>query len=168
VLYRSLCALLVAAPALLACRDDPPVERHYPMRAPTHADPARAEPPAPAPTTVAEQPAEGQPPKRRERPTPDPGIEATLTTIANSGLRFIDQAEDPDSRATEYSAAEFVDMLRSKWDWIGYDITAPDVFIREIATRSFKTNLPYLVVLQDGTTIELQAWLASQQQQQKP
>src|SRR5690242_4088386 len=120
------------------CREDPPVERHYPMREPTRATsgPTLADPPAQAEDGTA-----GEPAIKRERPKPDPAIEAILDTISSSGRRFIDQA-DGDDRPTEYTAEQFASMLRSKWDWLGYDIIEPKMWLDEIATRSFKTNLP--------------------------
>lgn len=141
------------------CREDPPIERHYPMRAPTHVDaPSAVDSSAPV-TAATDTASAGEPTKLRERPKADPAIDATLERINHCGLRFIDQPDSPDDRPTEYTAEQFASMLRSKWDWIGYDIVDHDVWLVEIATRSFKSNLPYLVVLQDGTSMELRAWL---------
>src|SRR5262245_5057462 len=84
---------------LSSCREEPPVERHYPMRTPMEA--------APAPTvtqTPDQAEAETEAPAiKRERPKPDPAIEAILDTISSSGRRFIDQADGEGSRPTEYT-----------------------------------------------------------------
>jgi hypothetical protein len=50
-------------------------------------------------------------------------------------------------------------MLRSKWDWIGYDLVELEPWLDAIATRSFKTRLPYRVELAGGTLGELRPWL---------
>lgn len=139
------------------CREEPPVERHYPMRQPPH--PASAPSVKETATRTEDTPAEPARPIERERPKPDPAIEAMLDTISASGHRFIDQAEDAESRPTEYTAEQFASMLRGKWEWLGYDIVEPNLWLEEIATRSFKTNLPYLVVIEGGTTVELRGWL---------
>jgi hypothetical protein len=150
---------------LSSCREEPPVERHYPMRQPTHAASGAPVMQAPAPSEAGIE--TEAPPIKRERPKPDPEIEALLDIISHSGRRFIDQAEDSDSRPTQYTAEQFASMLRSKWDWLGYDIVDPDLWLDEIATRSFKTTLPYLVVL-DGATVELRGWLDIERAKAKP
>lgn len=160
-------AIATAGLALLSsCSEDPPVERHYPMREPMHA-PAESTQPIVPTVDVADRNAT-EAAIKRERPKPDPAIEALLETISQSGRRFIDQAEDKDSRPTEYTAEQFASMLRSKWEWLGYDIIDPQLWLEEIATRSFKSNLPYLVVLEGGTTIELRGWLDAQRAQANP
>lgn len=155
----------------LGCREEPPVERHYPMRNATHESETSPASPAshgPAEAEDAETDTDDAATKLRERPKPDPVIAVTLDLISASGRKFIDQAEDAESRPTEYTAEQFASMLRSKWDWIGYDIVEIDPWLDEIATRSFKSNLPYLVVLDDGTTTEFRTWLDIQRAQAKP
>jgi hypothetical protein len=149
----------------LACHEEPPVERHYPMR--VHEAPVDGSP-VPAVEQGGQEGSDEPTTTLRERPKPDPAIAATLDLISASKQRFIDQAEDKDSRPTEYTAEQFASMLRSKWDWIGYDIIEPQQWLDEIATRSFKSNLPYLVVLEDGSTIEFRGWLDAQRAQAKP
>jgi hypothetical protein len=155
----------------LGCREEPPVERHYPMRQATHAEGetwALSSPLTPAGAADANEGETDEPTsKLRERPKPEPAIAVTLDLISASGRKFIDQAEDDASRPTEYTAEQFASMLRSKWDWIGYDIVEHDPWLDEIATRSFKTSLPYLVVLDDGSTTEFRPWLDAQRAQAK-
>ena len=119
----------------------------------------------PAPTPEPAEETDDAPPPLPERPPADPEIARALDLISASGLRFIDQAEDAQSRPSEYTAEQFSGMLRSKWDWLGYDITSLDPWLDEIASRSFKTNLPYLVVLDGGTTTELRPWLQARIEQ---
>jgi hypothetical protein len=151
--------------AALACHEEPPVERHYPMRAPVDGSPV----PAAGVEQGGQDGGSDEPTtKLRERAKPDPVIAETLDLISASKQRFIDQAEDKDSRPTEYTAEQFASMLRSKWDWIGYDIIELEPWLDEIATRSFKSNLPYLVVLEDGSTTEFRGWLDAQRAKAKP
>jgi hypothetical protein len=159
----------LALTLMLSCREEPPVERHYPMRNATQGD-APAAPPSPvaALAEAGETDTDAPATKLRERAKPDPAIAETLDLISASGRRFIDQAEEAESRPTEYTAEQFVSMLRSKWDWIGYDIVELDPWLDEIATRSFKSSLPYLVVLDDGSTTEFRTWLDGQRAQAKP
>lgn len=159
------CLAFLSLALTLSCREEPPVERHYPMRHSTHADgsetlPLSSQPPASA--GDGETDTDAPPTQLRERPKPEPAIAGTLDLISASGRKFIDQAEDAESRPTEYTAEQFASMLSSKWEWIGYDIVALDPWLDEIATRSFKSNLPYLVVLDDGSTTEFRTWLDTQ------
>jgi hypothetical protein len=162
-------SVIVTLALTLSCSEDPPVERHYPMREPTHA----AQPPV-SPATLpsvedSESATTGQPAlELRERPKPDPAIAVTLDLISASKRRFIDQADGEDSRPTEYTSEQFASMLRSKWDWLGYDIVTLEPWLDDIATRSFKSNLPYLVVLEDGSTVEFRGWLDTQRAQATP
>jgi hypothetical protein len=158
--------MLMSVALTLSCREEPPVERHYPMRASTHEAETSVAPAATASVEVGEIDPDDAP-KLRERPKPDSAIAVTLDLISASGLTFIDPADGEDSRPTEYTAEQFASMLRSKWDWIGYDIIALDPWLDEIATRSFKSNLPYLVVLEDGSTAEFRPWLDTQRAQAK-
>jgi hypothetical protein len=100
-----------------------------------------------------------------ERPRADPDIERALDLIGASGLRFVDPPSEPEGRAGEYTAEQFAGMLRTKWDWIGYDLTELEPWLDQIATRSFKTSLAYQVTLADGTTGDLRPWLDAQLRQ---
>jgi hypothetical protein len=150
--------------AIAACKgDSPPEHVHEPMRAPA-GSPSAAEPlPSAIEASAPGNPGIGEddPPAKilPQRPRADPDIERTLDLIAASGLRFVDPPADPRARVTEYTAEQFASMLRSKWDWIGYDLTELDPWLEEIATRSFKTNIGYRVVHADGTSGELREWL---------
>lgn len=144
-----------------ACKDQTPTrDEREPMRAPANVD---ARPMSAAPDPVAEpdhdQTEDAALP---QRPPADPEIERALSLIGKSGLRFLDSRSDPAERPSEYTAEQFAAMLRTKWDWLGYDLTTLEPWLEEIATRSFKTNLPYRVVIGDGTTSELRPWLDAQ------
>ncbi|KIG12278.1 hypothetical protein DB30_01619 [Enhygromyxa salina] len=150
--------LAMILPAILACHEAPPRDAHEPMR-PLQVNPARD---SPMTLTANDEPAAtASPPPLAERPPADPAITKAIDLISASGLRFIDQAED-DSKPGEYTAEQFASMLRTKWDWIGYDIVELDPWLEEIAARSFKTNLPYQVVLANGARVELRGWLEQQ------
>ena len=160
----AVCVPLVALLALAGCRDEPerpsgpePMRpaKHPPAEAPPPAPPLAAEPP---PVATDEVSGKALP----ERPRADPDIERALDLIGASGLRFVDRPSEPDGRASEYTAEQFAAMLRTKWDWIGYDLTELSPWLDGVATRSFKTNLAYQVVLADGTTTDLRPWLDAQ------
>jgi hypothetical protein len=144
-----------------ACKDDPPTHTGpEPMRARPGGDVRPPPADEPEPITAADE--IGAEPRQvvlPERPRADPDIDRALDLIGASGLRFIDSRSDPNERPTEYTAEQFATMLRTKWDWLGYDLVALEPWLDEIATRSFKTNLPYQVVLADGTTREFRPWL---------
>jgi hypothetical protein len=123
---------------------------------------AREEPAAELAANAGEASDEQPGSRLPERPRPDPDIERALDRISASGLRFIDQASEPEGRPSEYTAEQFAVMLRTKWDWIGYDLTELGPWLDAIATRSFKTHLAYQVVLADGTRQELRPWLDAQ------
>lgn len=159
--------LALGLASTLACRDERPSARLEPMRTPTRAL-------APTPTdadsdagsdgagTGDETGGDSSGPKLAERPPADPAIDKALDLISSSGLRFVDQASDEDSQASEYTAEQFAAMLRTKWEWIGYDINELEPWLEAIAARSFKSNLPYQVVLGDGAIVELSGWLEQQ------
>jgi hypothetical protein len=145
------------------CGDEPPPrDGPEPMRTPPQKG-ASARPEQPDKDPAAElggEASEDQPGSRLpERPRADPAIERTLELIRASGLRFIDRPSEPEGRPSEYTAEQFAGMLRTKWDWIGYDLTELEPWLDAIATRSFKTLLAYEVVLADGTRQDLRAWL---------
>jgi hypothetical protein len=150
--------------AAVSCGDEIP--RHTgpePMRAP-RGGPARSLPAADSEPAgvLGDVDSSSSKPVISERPPADPEIERALNLIGASGLRFIDSRSDPNERPSEYTAEQFASMLRTKWDWLGYDLTTIEPWLDEIATRSFKTNLPYLVVLADGTSHEFRPWLDQQ------
>ncbi|MFV8756135.1 hypothetical protein ACNOYE_36760 [Nannocystaceae bacterium ST9] len=152
MLRRSPHAALLAL-ALLACGEPEPVsdkvvERRRAVLPGTH------EPEQDSWAEPAEAPASE--PEARDR---DPKIARALTIIRTSKLRFLaPEADDPTS-ADEYTAEQFVSMLESKRDWIGYDIVDFDPWLAEVATCSFLDRVPYVVVLDDGSTRELRPWL---------
>ena len=161
--------LLSAWLASLGCSDPQPTERFEPMRAADRAAPPRAERPQPkaprAPkdeSTEDETDSETQAAPLPERAPVDPAIEQTLELISSSGLRFYVPDDDPETRPTEYTAEQFASMLSQKWDWVGYDLVTLEPWLDEIATSSFKTQLPYLVELDKGRRVALRPWLDRQ------
>ncbi len=95
----------------------------------------------------------------------DAEIERALALIRDSGLYFFapdDEAPDDIAAATEYTSHQFASMLETKWSWIGYDLHELDPWLTEIATRSFKSNLPYEVRTADGQLREVGPWLREQ------
>ena len=62
----------------------------------------------------------------------------------------------------EYSGAQFADMLRKKWEFLGADIEDLDTFIDEIASDSFASMVRYRVVLDDGREEDVGVWLRAQ------
>ena len=163
-------------PAILAltlvlassCKEPESPIRHEPMRQPPGGAAVEPPPPPPPPAPDEVDPNPASEPEVEREPLPerapaDPGIERALDLIASSGHTFLDPAEDEDEDATVYTAEQFASMLRSKWDWIGYDLTEVEPWLDEIATRSFKTNLPYLVQVDgQGDPVELRTWLDPQ------
>lgn len=90
----------------------------------------------------------------------DPEIERALDVIRTSGLRFLaPESDDAEGEGDEYTAEQFVSMLETKREWLGYDITKYDVWLREIASDGFFDRVPYQVVLADGTMREVRVWL---------
>lgn len=166
---RTRLAMILLLLGVSACQDDPIASGPKPV-------PARSSP-QPAVTSAGERGSETEtgdadadeaPSKLPERPRADPDIERALDLISASGLRFIDPPDEPDEAPDEYTAEQFASMLRTKWDWLGYDLTELQPWLEEIATRSFKTNRPYRVMLADGTTTEFRPWLDAQLAKQTP
>lgn len=171
--------LLVATSS--ACKAEPPREHGpIPMRVPVGSQPATVGPASHADETsrateTGDSPS--TPVVLLERPRADPEIERALDLINGSGLRFIDRPTDDadtgtdaesDDEPSEYTAEQFATMLRTKWDWVGYDITELELWLDEIATGSFRTSVPYQVVYADGTVGELRVWLDQQLQATGP
>ena len=86
----------------------------------------------------------------------DPGerqrIDDTLTRIEASPLRFI-------RNGSEFDGRKAASHLRDKLKNAGDRIRTFDDFVDKIATRSSMSGQPYLVNLQDGSTIELAKWI---------
>lgn len=162
----ALIGLLLLVAAASACKDDPPIASEpvpfdEPEPAPTPVE-ARLAPPSAANTKADDDDEKEKAKPLPERPRADPDIQRALDLISASGLRFIDPPDEPDEAPDEYTAEQFASMLRTKWDWLGYDLTELQPWLDEIATRSFKTKLPYQVQHPDGTTTELRPWLDAQ------
>lgn len=99
-----------------------------------------------------------------------------LAFVERSGLHFVAPPRHgsgkPKSGASkgpkrkpkrkEYTAAEFADMLRKKWEFLGADIKDLDTFIDEIASDSFTSMVRYRVILEDGHEEDFGAWLRVQ------
>jgi hypothetical protein len=84
-------------------------------------------------------------------------VEFVLHLIEESELTFYALKEEKEP--TKYNSGEFSRMLRRKWSWLGPDIEQLDPWLDEIATRSFKSNLPYEVRLANEQRVELRPWL---------
>jgi hypothetical protein len=95
------------------------------------------------------------------------GILDALTIVERSGKRFVAPPRRLPSgkvkgKRKEYSANEFAEMLRKKWEFLGADVRDLDTFIEEIATDSFASMAPYRVIHEDGSEEEFRAWLKAQ------
>jgi hypothetical protein len=95
------------------------------------------------------------------------GILDALTIVERSGKRFVAPPRSlPNGKVKgkrkEYSASEFAEMLRKKWEFLGADVRDLDTFIQEIATDSFASMSPYRVIHEDGSEEEFQSWLRAQ------
>ncbi len=62
-------------------------------------------------------------------------------------------------KGKQYSASQFADMLRNKWEYLGADIDELDMFIEEIASSSFSSLVRYRVVHPDGSEEDFASWL---------
>jgi hypothetical protein len=62
----------------------------------------------------------------------------------------------------EYDGAQFAEMLRKKWEFLGADIEDLDTFIDEIASDSFAGMVRYRVILDDGRQEDFGVWLRAQ------
>ena len=152
-------------PALTACKEPPPDERRMePMQ-----EPVTSPPPSRPSTTPDSGPDSGVAPQSigadeghaevGTRPPADPEIERALTLVRDSGLRFAVPASSPEQQPAIYTAEQFAGTLRSKWDWIGYDIVELEPWLDQIATKTFKDNLPYQVLTEDGSSSDFRPWL---------
>jgi len=95
------------------------------------------------------------------------GILDALTIVERSGKRFVAPPRSlPNGKVKgkrkEYSASEFAEMLRKKWEFLGADVRDLDTFIEEIATDSFASMSPYRVIHEDGSEEEFRSWLRAQ------
>jgi hypothetical protein len=95
------------------------------------------------------------------------GILDALTIIERSNKRFVAPARTLPNGKTkgkrkEYDAAEFSEMLRKKWEFLGADVRDLDTFIGEIASDAFSSMAPYRVVHEDGSEEEFRGWLTAQ------
>jgi hypothetical protein len=95
------------------------------------------------------------------------GILDALKIVERSGKRFVAPPRQlPNGKVKgkrkEYSANEFAEMLRKKWEFLGADVRDLDTFIEEIATDSFSSMSPYRVIHEDGGEEEFRTWLKAQ------
>lgn len=103
------------------------------------------------------------------RPAPAPRVVNTidvdfaLSVVENSKLAFL--APHEDAEPTVYTAREFARMLARKSTWLGPDLHELEPWLDEIATRSFKTDLPYQVRLDGGEVAEFRPWLDARLEQ---
>lgn len=95
------------------------------------------------------------------------GILDALTVVERSGLKFVAPARrnpkgEVKGKRKEYTATEFAEMLRKKWEFLGADIDSLDEFVEEIATDAFSSMEPYRVVHPSGKEEEFRPWLLQQ------
>lgn len=95
------------------------------------------------------------------------GILDALLIVERSNLRFVAPPRKLSSGKTrgkrkEYSSAEFAEMLRKKWEFLGADVRDLETFIQEIASDAFSSMEPYRVVHLDGSEEEFRGWLLAQ------
>jgi hypothetical protein len=95
------------------------------------------------------------------------GILDALTIVERSNKRFVAPARTLPNGKTkgkrkEYDAAEFAEMLRKKWEFLGADVRDLDTFIGEIASDAFSSMAPYRVIHEDGSEEEFRGWLTAQ------
>lgn len=95
------------------------------------------------------------------------GILDALTIVERSNKRFVAPARTLPNGKTkgkrkEYDAAEFAEMLRKKWEFLGADVRDLDTFIGEIASDAFSSMEPYRVIHEDGSEEEFRGWLLAQ------
>ena len=94
-----------------------------------------------------------------------------LPKAKSGGLSLPNMPKLPKSRkkpkAKEYSGRQFASMLRKKWEFLGADIDDLDMFIEEIASDSFATLEPYVVLHPDGEREEFQGWLQARLEEKR-
>lgn len=100
------------------------------------------------------------------------GILDALTIVERSSDTFVAPPRKLPGGKTkgkrkEYTAAEFAEMLRKKWEFLGADVRDLDTFVDEIASDSFSSMAPYLVVHADGREEEFRGWLMAQLDQRR-
>lgn len=116
---------------------------------------------------------EGVPNKPRLSRIVDPNAPTTisildaLSMVERSNKRFVaPQRVLPNGKTKgkrkEYTASEFADMLRKKWEFLGADVRDLDTFIQEIASDAFSTMAPYRVMHEDGSEEEFRGWFTAQ------
>ena len=79
-------------------------------------------------------------------------IELLLAEVESSGLAFIRNGK-------EHSPEEAAAHLRRKWRYAGSKIKTPEQFIDNVASKSSTTGKPYLIRLEDGSTVKAGDWL---------
>lgn len=105
-------------------------------------------------------------------PAPAPGARSSGKPPTHPITRAIAQIEAaPDDVRFEFAprkgaperltGQEMAERLRRKTRWIGADLDTVDAWIREIASRDFISNAPYMVIHPGTDAVALPAWLAS-------
>lgn len=100
----------------------------------------------------------------KEVPVPEaepPSVEGAIDLIEQSGqLSFVAPREG--ELPTSYSGQDMAKMLRNKTTWLGADLTEVQPWIDGIATRSYRTYLPYEVHKPTGEVLPLATWLRAE------
>lgn len=82
-------------------------------------------------------------------------IELLLERIENSDIIFI-------RNGTEHTPKEAAEHLRSKWEQSKGQIKTLDGFIKNIASESSSSRVPYHVKLKNGTVVSAEEWYETQ------
>ncbi len=95
------------------------------------------------------------------------GILDALMIVERSNETFVAPPRKLPSGKTkgkrkQYTSVEFAEMLRKKWEFLGADVRDLETFVDEIASDSFSSMSPYLVVHADGSEEPFRGWLRAQ------
>ncbi|HHJ18058.1 MAG TPA: hypothetical protein ENJ80_15355 [Gammaproteobacteria bacterium] len=87
---------------------------------------------------------------------PQPRLEQTvqylLDYVSGSGLRFIRNSK-------AHNGPEAAEHMKNKYEHFRDEITTAEDFIDRAASKSLVTGRPYLVIMENGTTVPTRDWL---------
>lgn len=115
---------------------------------------------------AARPPASSGPGASASKPalTEDQKIEALIKGVETSGLGFI-------RNGSEYDSKKAAEHLRSKWTYarkrprLAKGVATARDFIKNIASASSMSNKPYQIALQDGRKVPSGEWLTARLQE---
>ncbi|MDX1960436.1 MAG: DUF5329 family protein [Leptospiraceae bacterium] len=82
-------------------------------------------------------------------------IDLLLSKVENLNAKFFRNGQ-------EYSPKEAVEHMKKKLDYAGDRVKTANDFIEGIASKSYFTGSPYLIILPDGKKIESGIWLKAE------